>query len=87
MWPRDPVRIQVRLASTTGQALPFSPTLKVTVNLDPIPVEWHRDGDVYRAVVPPVTKPGPWVVRTEITDPHGNEIGRGFLEVARVEDR
>ncbi len=84
-WPRDPVRIAVRV-SAKGTDLPkVTPT--VTVNGAPEQVTWRRSGGSLSAVVPPKSGGGPWVVRVEVTGPRGHELGRGFLEVARAAPR
>ena len=81
IWPFDPIDIEVRLVD--DQRLP-PPTLRSSrsgVNLDETLVVWRRDGDVYRARLEPRSPPGPWVVRVEVADPYGSELGRGFVEV------
>jgi hypothetical protein len=86
-WPTDPVQIHVRLRNKSGASLQFEPINIVSVNLRKVPVTWTREGDSFRAVLAPIAEPGPWVVRVETTDPQGNELGRGFLEIDHAAKR
>lgn len=79
-WPEDRVRATVRIDARGTTAPRVTPV--VTVNGEPAVVQWTRDGDVLRAVVPPADADGPWVVRVEVPGPGGKSLGRGFLEVA-----
>jgi len=47
-----------------------------------VPLEFKRDGAWFRGVLPARPGPGPWVVRVEVKDEHGLELGRDFVEVA-----
>jgi hypothetical protein len=57
-------------------------SIEATVNLQPVTVDWKRDGSHIAGTVPPRSGRGPWVVRVEATDPRGKLLGRGFLEIA-----
>lgn len=87
-WPTDPVEVEVRLTDTEGQPIPdwleVIPT--VTLGIDPIAVDWKREGRVLRATIPPnEEKKGPWVLRVEVADQYGVPLGRDFVEI--VEDK
>jgi hypothetical protein len=88
-WPFDRVVIDVELYDANGRAVPddseVSPS--ITVNLDPVKVTWERKGRTLHAELPAGAAPGPWVVRAEVRDPHGDLIGRDFLEVATTRPR
>ncbi len=86
-WPVDHVAIQVDLYDTTGNAIPDESGIDatVTVNLTKVPVKWEHVGHTLRTTLAPGTPPGPWVVRTEVRDRHGDLLGRDFLEVAPLE--
>ena len=56
------------------------PKLVVLVGTTELPLTWRRLGDAWLARVEPQATPGPWVVRVEAQDPHGNRIGRAFME-------
>jgi hypothetical protein len=87
VWPSIPVEVEVRLVSSRPNASAldtqrFEPKLHVTVNLAEVPVTWRREGNrIHATIARPVGSAGPWIVRVEASDPHGNPIGRGFLEV------
>jgi hypothetical protein len=81
VWPRDAIEITVALADSRRPVPAIEPKLTVRVGLEEVPVEWRRDGAVWRARLDPRPTPGPWVVRVEATDPQGSTLGRGHLEV------
>jgi hypothetical protein len=83
-WPRDPVTMRIALRDGQGRLVAMGAKLRpeVSVNLDPIAVTWARRGDTLEATLPPRTDKGPWVVRVQVHDEHGEEIGWGSLEVA-----
>jgi hypothetical protein len=82
-WPDAPLEIRVRLEETGGappdwvEARP-----KVTVGVDPVEVAFVREGAWLRGSLPPRAGKGPWVVRVEVSDQYGGELGRDFVEVA-----
>jgi hypothetical protein len=82
VWPRDPVTITVRVEENGAPAPTVTPSLRVALNLNDLPVRWEHDGAVWRARIEPRRSAGPWVVRVEALDAWGNELGRNFLEVA-----
>lgn len=84
-WPNDRVNVAVDLYDASGRAVPENADVKptVTVNLEPLKLEWQRSGHSLRATVPPSQVPGPWVVRAEVRDGRGALLGRDFLEVAK----
>jgi hypothetical protein len=84
-WPRDKVRIHIRLpkgiANTTGVEL----IPQVTVNSRTIELDWVRtEGAIETVILGPPVYPGPWVVRAQVTDQHGYVLGRNFLEIASM---
>ncbi|HEX3596898.1 MAG TPA: hypothetical protein VHU80_17435 [Polyangiaceae bacterium] len=88
-WPADRVAIEVDLYDTTGNALPEPAAIDatVTVNMTKVAVKWERSGPSLRATVPTGAGAGPWVVRAEVKDSHGDLLGRDFLEVAPLVKR
>lgn len=83
-WPNDPLEVAISLEDPSGQPVPESLQMrpKVSVGLDPIKVEFRRVGKSLRATIPPQAGPGPWVVRVEVKDQYGFELGRDFIEIA-----
>jgi hypothetical protein len=85
-WPGGALAIRVRLTEPGGAKAPtwIEARPKVTVGVDPVPLAFTRDGDWLTAALPAQTGPGPWVVRVEVADQHGFELGRDFVEVSRA---
>lgn len=84
VWPNDAVQIAVELRNKEGEAIPEWVELKTDVRLgiEPIEVEFTRNGNRLIGTVPPAVKPGPWVLRVEVKDQFGALLGRDFLEIA-----
>ncbi len=84
IWPRDPISIDIRIKSQNGGEIPsflqVVPT--VTVGLDPVDVKFEQEGNTLHAVVPPSSKPGPWIVRVDVADQYGGSLGHDFLEIS-----
>jgi hypothetical protein len=83
-WPRDPIALTVRLRTRAGAPVPafIEVAPKVQVGVDPIEVNWRREGNELHAVVPPQAGRGPWVIRVDVADQFGIPLGRDFVEVA-----
>jgi hypothetical protein len=81
-WPGTPLSIHVRLDDRDGE--PDGMELKplVTVGVDPVAVDFTRQGSLWQGVLPAQTGRGPWVVRVQVKDQHGIELGRDFVEIA-----
>jgi hypothetical protein len=86
VWPTDSVQIAVELRSKNGEGVPEWVELKTEVKLgiEPIEVTFTRDGNRLVGTVPPVDRPGPWVLRVEVKDQFGALLGRDFLEIAKA---
>ena len=86
-WPGDTVEVVMHLRDESGavnaEALEVTPL--VTLGIEPLNVQWTRQGATLRASIPPQPGPGPWVIRAWVLDQHGVELGRDFLEVAERE--
>jgi hypothetical protein len=84
LWPRDPISIDIQLKSQNGGEIPafLQAVPTVTVGLDPVDVNFEQDGNTLHAVVPPSTKPGPWILRVDVADQYGGALGHDFLEIA-----
>lgn len=84
-WPRDRINIRVRLEEANGAPVPsfIQAKPKVIVGLETTPVEFHDEGGGWMsAELPARSGPGPWVVRVEVADQYGIDLGRDFIEVA-----
>jgi len=84
LWPRDPISIDIQLKAKGGAEIPsflqVVPT--VTVGTDPVDLNFEQEGNILHAVLPPSSKPGPWVVRVDVADQYGVSLGHDFLEIA-----
>jgi hypothetical protein len=83
-WPRDPLSIKIAFRDGKGRPIPATPTVKtdVRVNSEVVPMSWVRHGSALEGALTPRSDKGPWVVRVQVKDEFGDEIGWGFLEVA-----
>jgi hypothetical protein len=84
LWPRDSISIDIQLKSKNGSQIPafVQAVPTVTVGLDPVDVNFEQDGNTLHAVVPPSSKPGPWILRVDVADQYGGALGHDFLEIA-----
>jgi len=84
VWPRDSVSIDIQLKSKDGGEVPafLEVVPKVTLGTEPVELSFQREGSALHAVVPPSTRPGPWVLRVDVSDQFGVPLGHDFLEVA-----
>jgi hypothetical protein len=82
-WPEDSVSVRVRLADAEGRPLPedFAFNVDVTFDLRPVQLHWEREGNFLVAAVPSRALTAPGVLRAEITDSQGLQLGRGSLEI------
>jgi len=84
-WPQDSVEVKIELTDATGQPLSADQkvSVDVSVNLQPLAVQWKRTarGLEGKLTPPPKQTVAPWVVRVEVKDKLGRVAGRDFLEV------
>lgn len=82
-WPGEPLSVSVKLFDHRGR--PVTDSLKnkprVFVNVDQVEPTWTHSGNTYTAKVTPTPGAGPWVVRVEVNDDFGEEVGREFIEL------
>jgi hypothetical protein len=79
----DPVDVRALVWDPSGRidGANAQVTLKATLDIDPIVVNWQRTGNAWTAHVPARALGGPTVIRVVANDDRGTEIGRGFLEL------
>jgi hypothetical protein len=83
-WPEDRVVFTVQLSDALGRPANVEDgvDVRVTVNLEPVHVDWKHEGSRLRGHVDaPRNSKGPWVVRVEVLREGAGVIGRDFLEV------
>jgi hypothetical protein len=84
-WPSGGLPVIVRLFNSGGRPVPdgIDINIEVSVNVDPIQVEWKREGHNLTARLPKPTRGGsPWVVRLDVSSPSGLVLGRDFVELS-----
>jgi hypothetical protein len=84
VWPGAPITITVHARHRDGSPAPTENSVfpRVTVNSQPVHVEWQETlGELSCQVDKPPT-PGPWVVRVLLRDARGKDVAHDFLEVA-----
>jgi len=82
-WPGDPVTVTLRLVDRDGVAqggIEIRPV--VHLNLESLPVSWQKDATVWRTVIAARSNGRPHVLRIEVQDQFGYQLGKGFLEIA-----
>jgi hypothetical protein len=83
LWPAQPLEIRVRVEDENGVAAPWIQARpKVRVGADPVEVAFSSDVALLKGTLPARAGAGPWVVRVEVSDQHGADLGRDFIEVA-----
>jgi hypothetical protein len=82
-WPGEALQVQVKLFDHRGK--PLTEELKtkprVFVNVQQVDATWTHSGNTYSAKIPSSTGVGPWVVRVEVNDDFGEQVGRDFIEL------
>ncbi len=88
-WPGTSLRIRVRLTEAGGQTVPswIEARTRVFVGVDPVDVSFSTEDGWLVGALDPQPGPGPWVVRVEVADQHGIELGRDFVEIAPARPR
>lgn len=82
-WPGPPVQIRVALADRTGARPPTTLKLvpRVLLDVTPVDVTWTEQDGALVTTVDNRDTGRPHVVRVEVADQFGFELGRGFVEV------
>jgi len=82
-WPGEPLQVTVKLFDHRGR--PLNDALKtkpqVFVNVKQVEPTWTHSGNTYSAKISPAAGTGPWVVRVEVSDDFGDQVGRDFIEL------
>lgn len=80
VWPFDPISIEIELKGEQGQSsIELQPS--VQIGIEPVEVDWIRDGTALRGTVAPQTCPDFCVLRVEVRDQHGLLLGRDLVEI------
>lgn len=82
-WPGEALQVSVKLFDHHGKPVtdPLKTKPRVFVNVDQVEPQWTHSGNTYTTKVAPSSKAGPWVVRVEVSDDFGEQVGRDFIEL------
>jgi hypothetical protein len=82
-WPGEALQVSVKLFDHHGKPVtdPLKTKPRVFVNVDQVQPQWTHSGNTYTTKVAPSSKGGPWVVRVEVSDDFGEQVGRDFIEL------
>ncbi len=80
-WPGKPLDIDVQV-DEEGGGTEVAVQPAVSVGVEPVAVEFTRQGSRLHGVLAARAGKGPWVVRVEVKDGSGMTLGRDFIEVA-----
>lgn len=82
-WPDDHVQLVVRVHDPTGRFDASTESLRFSthVGIDEVNLRWTKSGATWTADVPSRIPPGPWVIRVQVKDSTGAEIGASVIDV------
>jgi hypothetical protein len=82
-WPGEVLQVSVKLFDHRGKPVtePLKTKPRVFVNVEQVEPQWTHSGNTYTTKVAPSSKAGPWVVRVEVSDDFGEQVGRDFIEL------
>ena len=82
-WPGEPLQVTVKLFDHRGKPItdPLKTKPHVFVNVKQVEPTWTHSGNTYSAKISPASGAGPWVVRVEVSDDFGDQVGRDFIEL------
>ena len=82
-WPDDAIEMSIVIQDPSGRFDPESvqPKVEVLLGIEPLDVEWKREGTRLTARLAPRTSARPEVLRVIVRDQGGVQLGRNFLEI------
>ena len=85
-WPDDAIEMSIAIEDPSGRFDPESvqPKVQVLLGIEPIDVEWKREGTRLTARMAPRMSTRPEVLRVIVRDQSGVQLGRNFLEIEPV---
>ena len=85
-WPDDPIEMSIAIVDPSGRFDPGSvqPKVEVLLGIEPVEVDWSRDGTRLTARLAPRMSTRPEVLRVIVRDQSGVLLGRNFLEIEPV---
>jgi hypothetical protein len=85
-WPDDTIEMSIAISDPSGRFDPESvqPKVEVLLGIEPVDVEWKREGTRLTARLAPRTTTRPEVLRVIVRDQGGVQLGRNFLEIEQA---
>ena len=82
-WPDDAIEMSIAIEDPSGRFDPQSvePKVEVLLGIEPVEVDWKREGTRLTARLAPRTATRPEVLRVIVRDQGGVQLGRNFLEI------
>jgi hypothetical protein len=82
-WPDDAIEMSIAIEDPSGRFDPQSvePKVEVLLGIEPVEVDWKREGTRMTARLAPRTSTRPDVLRVIVRDQGGVQLGRNFLEI------
>jgi hypothetical protein len=82
-WPEDAIDMSIAIVDPSGRFDPASvqPKVEVLLGIEPVDVDWSRDGTRLTARFAPRNSTRPEVLRVIVRDQSGVQLGRNFLEI------
>jgi hypothetical protein len=88
-WPDDAIEMSIAIQDPSGRFDPVSvePKVEVLLGIEPLEVDWKREGAVMTARLAPRASTRPEVLRVIVRDQGGVQLGRNFLEIEPAASR
>jgi hypothetical protein len=85
-WPDDAIEMSIAIEDPSGRFDPQSvqPKVEVLLGIEPLEVDWKREGARMTARLAPRASTRPEVLRVIVRDQGGVQLGRNFLEIEPV---
>jgi len=85
-WPDDAIEMSIAIQDPSGRfdLASVQPKIEVLLGIEPIDVEWKREGSRLTARLAPRVATRPEVLRVIVHDQGGVLLGRNFLEIEPV---
>lgn len=82
-WPDHRVRLVVRAYDPSGRSDPAAEELSFITHLgiEELKLAWTKSGATWTAELPSRVPPGPWVVRVQVKDSIGSQVGAGVIDI------
>jgi hypothetical protein len=82
-WPDNAIEMSIAISDPSGRFDPQSvePKIEVLLGIEPVDIDWKREGTRFTARLAPRVTTRPEVLRVIVRDQAGVQLGRAFLEI------